>query len=553
MEENELVRARRPTGIKLRFSLKKKREEEQQIAEEEAARSIDAPEASSQQTAGAANISSSPQSQAVVPESPKDKGKDKESKKEKRERERAELIAAMQEEVRGWEHKLQQYTIAGKAEMEQLRAQLAAKDKEYDRVHLTMQTYAENLLAIGRGKDQEISSLQNQLAVERLGHQEAMRDAAERANSTEKELRWMLAEKHTTNVQLRQDLSHQKAAEKALQQSLAECQASTAKQPPVELPPVEQLLVQLPPVEQLPVKLPPVEQPRVEQDGDLAKVAEEKRGLEERVAGLRQQLEASEAKIGSQEIDFQELEKTIRPLQSRVKELVDDNFSLSQAKKRLESSLLESNSLRGNMSTSLKEVEKSARRADKESTAVVMKMDKIMEKYHAEVSALRVQNQALEAQMMLKRHPGIAIAELDRRQKELDRRQKAVDRLTIELGEVTERLADCEAKIQRDAEEAEEAEKGEWEMNAQLGVPEKASEGLLRSLFPQMGLDFWVLVGLFLMGLCLVVAFSPDSATTVRERLQERHATAMAMRCGRTPGWDPHLHLSRGMYGGYGG
>ncbi|MCJ1424832.1 hypothetical protein MMC29_002720 [Sticta canariensis] len=530
IDENEAAaRAKRPSGIKLRFSLKKKPQgdeternvEEDQMVEEENARSVntDANEASSPQTAGAVNLSSSSQFQGQDPESmaelPKDKGKSKESKKQKRQRERAELIAAMQETVRGWEQKLHDYTIAGNAQVEELRAQLAAKDKEFDRVQLTMATHAESLQALVAAKDKEISSLHSQLVMERDSHQKVMHGAAERSNSTEGQLRSILAEQQSTNQQLRQDLSHQEAANEALQQSLAECQASTAKQPPVE------------------------------QDGHLARVSEEKRRLEERVAGLREELEASEAKIVRQEIASQEAEEKIRPLQSRVKQLVDDNSGLSRAKRLLEASLIESNGERNILSRQTKALKKSAKRMEKESTAEVMKMDEMMEEYQAEVGALRVENERLEAQIMLKRNPRVAIAELDRRQKELDRRQKETDRLTIELGRVKGRLAECEAKIKKDAEEVE---KGEREMNALLGVPEKANEGLLRPQFPWWrDLDFWFLVALLLFGLSLVWAFSPDSPTYAGDQMGRWDGPSM--RAGGGSDWDPYLDLSRGMYG----
>ena len=77
------------------------------------------------------------------------------------------------------------------------------------------------------------------------------------------------------------------------------------------------------------------------------------------------------------------------------------------------------------------------------------------------------------------------------------------EHLTAELSRTRDQLAECKARVKKDEDGAQT---GEREMNALLGVPEKANEGLLRPQFPELeSFVFWLMMGLLVVG--LVVGF----------------------------------------------
>lgn len=133
------------------------------------------------------------------------------------------------------------------------------------------------------------------------------------------------------------------------------------------------------------------------------------------------------------------------------------------------------------------------------------------------------------------------------------------ERRRTELGGLGRRLAECELAIEKEAEEVRRlaavvdaaAQKGEREMDAPLGVPEKAKEGLFRPQFPRWGGGlFWLLVVLMLA--VLVVSISAVSAASWERQMElemKRRALVRVAATSRLRGQDPWLDLSRGMYG----
>ncbi|MCJ1463714.1 hypothetical protein MMC07_002323 [Pseudocyphellaria aurata] len=129
------------------------------------------------------------------------------------------------------------------------------------------------------------------------------------------------------------------------------------------------------------------------------------------------------------------------------------------------------------------------------------------------------------------------------------------------FGHVRRLFAEREAALKKEAEESVEGqaggaavvvkpEEGEREMDAPLGVPEKANEGFLQPQFPNWKqIVFFLLVLLLLLGLRSVANRQSQNWTPEPE---EMIRTAMDWTAMDTPVlWeDAREHLSRGMYRG---
>ena len=366
-------------------------------------------------------------------------------------------------------------------------------------------------------KDQEISSLRSQVNTERLSHQQAMlrqfqrtrctdedvsrlcdqmaqlRIRGKRPISTEMKLQSMLVEQQSKNEQLQQELSQQKAANEALQQSLAECEA---KQPSldyyearVEYQEVllehqearerEQEVRTAWMTEDLTRRVQAIQEAK---DAELERAADNKMQLEYEFDLLGRELKVSKEELGRLEKASQEAATRDWVLRVRVNELVEDNSRLSCSKRALEASLREKVGECHRLSKETKALQKSIRRTVKEATVDVDNMAREADEDRAKARALRVENERLEIEMMLQKKPRFAIAKIDAAFAELDRRQKQSVDLTAELLRTRHQLAECKARVKKEEEVAQTRER---EVDALLGVPEKANEGLLRPQLPR--------------------------------------------------------------------
>lgn len=421
--------------------------------------------------------------------------------------------------------------------------------------------------------------------------------APEPAKSTDEQFGQMpAADRQSNNKKPQQDLAHQKASNKSLQQSPNKYQVRKENQPPVEdcAARLKDLQAHL---EQKHTRELKEQAARIfngirvdstayeaEKNAELGNAItnaeEENRRSQQDIAHLEKRLGVCQAKLEEKETACRNATWTIQSLQYREKELGEDKKRLFRSKKELEASLSQRTEGCRNWSVQARVLKKSLKRTDLTLDAVrgeLMETAEAKERAEAETRSLRAANRALRAEKEeLEAKSSAAIVELNASFVELDRFQMQSKYLTADLVRVGRRLAEYEATIKKDAEtikkDAEELRQLEvlvdrrldgwdkWEeverVEREIGVPEKANKGLLRPHLPRwMKFVFWLLVGLLLV--LLVVAFEAASAAD-RERQMwlggdevTLHAV-VSLRVGEGPEllWhDPLLALSRGMYG----
>lgn len=396
----------------------------------------------------------------------------------------------------------------------------------------------------------------------------------------------ILANLQTSNDHLRKELANEKAANKTLQQSLADCQASQASQAEdcaARLQDLEARLKQEQTTALAAQKVRMVDElKKAVNDSDAemraalaratAEAVEKKRLAEVAVADLKKDMEACHAKLERQQKASQVARGTIQSLEGRERALMAEKSTLIEAKKILEADLTRRNiAHRNNVSV----LETQRIRADKRARVAMGQAEDMAQAkaaVEAEVRSLRTASRALGADnRKLEKIARTATADLTASFPELSYHQALSNHLTAKLEVKDRRLAGYEAVRQKEGATAreledlveewleerlvpavvEEEETGEKEMDALLGEPERAKEGLLRPQFPRWKELLWLLVGLlFLVG--SVVAFSAASAATKgRQMWLGRGGEAIRGAVDGGPGsWrqDPLSDLSAGMY-----
>lgn len=270
--------------------------------------------------------------------------------------------------------------------------------------------------------------------------------------------------------------------------------------------------------------------------GDLEAEGEEKMRMERVVSGLRRDLEASQAKLERQFEASQAAEGTIQSLREEKRALGQRDWELTAANRELRASFDRFDQNRRRQSAQTDNAIRSKERAERK-----------VGEARAQVGALEEENRALGAKYAkLDEQHSAAKTRLARALVSLDRQRIQSEDLTADLERVRERLAKSEGarkkggdeihdrersmeerldewEMREQAEEeeaereaaaaAEEVKAGEREMDAPLGVPEKAKEGLLGPQAPRWKrVLFWLLVGLL-----LVLALLAASADNRRE------------------------------------
>lgn len=283
---------------------------------------------------------------------------------------------------------------------------------------------------------------------------------------------------------------------------------------------------------------------RAEKEAELAKAVaeaeEEKRRMERVISGLRRDLEASQAKLERRFEASQAAEGTIQSLREEKRALGQRNWELSAANKELRATFDRLDENRRRQSAQTDKAIRSEERAVRK-----------VEEARAQVGALEKENRALGAKYAkLDEEHSAAKTRLARALDSLDRQRIQSEDLMADLERAGERLAKSEAarkkeadkirdrgrpmeerldewEMREQAEEEEEAEReaaaaaeevktGEREMDAPLGVPEKAKEGLLGPQAPRWKrVLFWLLVGLLLLVLALLAASADNRRQVV--------------------------------------
>lgn len=379
-----------------------------------------------------------------------------------------------------------------------------------------------------QGNQEDFSGLTDILSTLRLPSDDREPEPATSASTM---LHEMLAEQKAANKQLSQELARKQAEINDLRLSLAKSEASKQNQPP----------------------------PAEESSARLQEARHE--------AELPRESADNAARIQVLESAVRR-EKRLRTEEKRLSEAV-----VARTKK-----------------TASEEKETASEEKEAAIAAVTKKADEKIEAANAEARSLRAAYRALLTENEdLEEKSSSTLAELNSANSELDTCRVQAKHLAKELGEVGDLLAVREGFIKREAEEIAEldqmvdgrlrvwtnweerireaasapesatekepeVETGEKEMDALLGIPERANQGPLRSLFPSWN-QFLVLLlmGLFVVG--SVYAFSAVSAAN-GERLRWLEANRRIenlRRFGISPesSWRDSvlLDLSAGMYG----
>lgn len=385
-------------------------------------------------------------------------------------------------------------------------------------------------------------------------------------------LRQLLMDQRSSNRHLRQDLENQKATIETLRKSLADCQAKS-NQPPVDncaarLQELQECLHQKhtrelkeQEAQMMEVFRRDVDAFLADKDAELTKASataeEASRRSQEVIAGLEKDLETSRARFEMEKEDSQRAKDALQALEKQAKEHWDMHSRLDRNRRELQASLNQETDACRSWSTQAQQLRRDLRRAKrttKRTTAEAWKIWRAKKAAEAESSSLRTANRVLEEENELKAQFLSIMATLNATL-ESDQKQSEnlTAKLTAELEEERARLAASEATIKKEAEEIHElekfvdgrleawqqweamqAEEGGREMDAPLGVSERANEGFLRPQVPWWKqLLFWLFVVVF----CALVAAGYFKISADRRRMQRWLAE------------DPYLALSRGMYG----
>ena len=338
---------------------------------------------------------------------------------------------------------------------------------------------------------------------------------------------------------LRQNLAREKARKETLRNSLAQCRAKQNQ------PPVDHCATRL---QNLRARLD--HKHRRELDEQAAGMKENFRKEAEAfqtdrdedlvkasgtIAGLEKELKASRAEVKRQREAFQEAEESFRSLEDRKMKLWEENRQLSRTKRQLEVSLRqwmesqqcwlrEERALRASLNRSKRTVEdvreelgettraKDAAEADARSLRIVY-------------ATLETEKQKLTTKLRA-RTAKLQIASAD-----LDRCGQRSNNLAGELDRVRGRLAASEATI-RGWEEGtrqaaapppemavvKEAEEGERELDAPLGLPERARWGSFRPQFPRWKDFVDCMLMLLFLGLLVAALFAASADNRRRQR-----------------------------------
>ena len=401
----------------------------------------------------------------------------------------------------------------------------------------------------------DVSELTDQLSALHIGphSRPATRPRTpEPAPSTDGQLEQLqrdLADERATNEDLRLDLETTKV-------DLADCQETIKKQPPVEDCAArlrdQQARLETKCAQHLAEQKARLMEEvrgaaqvfRAEKEAELAKAVadakaekrrmeeekgrmEEEKGrmekeggrMEEVISGLRRDLEATRAKLERQFEASKEADRAIQSLREEKRRLGQTNWELSAANRGLRGTFDQFNQDRQRQSAQTNKAIRSMERAERkveaireENRALGAKYAKLDEQYSAAKTRLA---QALDGLNRQRIQSQDLTAGLERAEERLAKceaaRKKEADLVRDRARSMDERLKEWEKKEQA----AEEAETGEREMDAPLGVPEKAKEGLLGPQAPQWKwFVFWLLVGLL-----LVLALLAASAAQKRRQV----------------------------------
>lgn len=401
----------------------------------------------------------------------------------------------------------------GRSLVGDLKQQLAAKERILERARREVPPFQESWTQELAAKDEDIKLLKDQLGAEKRSHDEAMRQFREQRSqpgtSTEPA--------NAPDPQPQQSLAH--PDQQRLEAQVASMQAELAK---TTADAVEQKRLAQEKLEDASLsakrKIRTLEgeakvtteswnrllEARNSLEADLNQRNDDNRALSQEVSALQAKLRGARRKVRKVEGQVVELTEATEASEAEMRSVVAANRALEAEKKKGPAPslwesypLVEGQSLRMKSDQQMGKLEEMGHRL-KEYEAKEKEANRRLAEYEAR------EKEAEEARK---------VGELE---DWADGREEVVASSSSESAAVAEE-ADAPPSLESTAV-AEEVKTGEKEMDALLGVPMGAIEGLLRPLFPRWKeFLYWLLVILLLIG--IVAAFSEASAAEMAREM----------------------------------